>query len=300
MLAPVAALALLSLAPAQDGWVQWSGNGHYYLAVHRPGGRTWAEARAEAQQMGGDLASIANLAENAFVFSLVDAPRFWRTASNPTRVLGPWLGGFQSPGTTNPSANWNWVSGEPWSLSRWSNGEPNDWQGNQEDRLQFFALGPTPLAYWNDLVGGSQMLGFVVEVAGVPPAWAVSFGSDCGTTPPQLEAISLPLLGTPQLSRIGDVPASIALMTAGLAVVTTPPLLDGLGLTGCKLYHDLLYLSGPLPLTGPTTAEHAFPIPNDPALVTTLVHLQGIVLAPGANPASLLLTRPMTLSLGDH
>lgn len=298
-------LVINSALSAQQGWVQWSNNGHYYLAVHRPGGRTWAAARAEAQQMGGDLASITSLAENAFVFSLVSDPKFWLTAANPTRVLGPWLGGYQLTGSVAPSAGWTWVTGEAWSLNRWSNGEPNDWQGNQEDKLQFFALGPTPLGYWNDLTGGSLMTGYVVEIAGVPPASAVVFGSDCGTAPPTITAASHAIFGTQQVTLVSGLPASVAFMTAGLSTSSSPsvqlPLpLDFMGMTGCKLYHDLVYMSGELPLLTATTAVHTFSIPNVPQLLATQLHLQGLVLSPGMNPAGLVVTKPVTLTISDH
>jgi hypothetical protein len=152
---------------AQSPWVQWTGNGHYYRAVYRPSGITWAQARAQARALGGDLATITSSAENAFVFGLVRDASYWKRASNPTRILGPWLGGYQPPGSAEPRSGWSWVNGEPWSYSNWSTGEPNNWQGHEEDQLQFFTLGTTPAGRWNDLTETSLMRGFLVEAESI-------------------------------------------------------------------------------------------------------------------------------------
>ncbi len=169
-------LALLATSPVLgQGWTRWGQNGHDYMAVARPNGITWPEARAEALAMGADLATIDSFAENDFVFGLAQDPSLWRTAQSPLRRLGPWLGGAQPPGTAVPSASWAWVTGEAWDYTNWSGGEPNDWQGVEEDRLQFFMLGANPGPRWNDLRQGAAMLGYVVER--VPAAIGSSY---CG------------------------------------------------------------------------------------------------------------------------
>lgn len=173
-----AALHCAAAAGSSGCWSEWPTNGHFYLDVHRPAGVTWQAGENHALALGGHLATITSASENTFVFGLVSSPTYWKVASNPTRILGPWLGGFQPPGSGEPLGSWTWLTGEPWSFSNWSPGEPNNWQGNQEDHLQFFTLGTVPAPKWNDLTGGSLMLGYVIELAGPPPMQPADFTCD--------------------------------------------------------------------------------------------------------------------------
>lgn len=166
----IAALSCSTAAFSQDCWDQWTGNGHHYLAVYRPAGVTWAAAEAHAVALGGHLASITSAAENTFAFNLVASPQYWVLATNPLRLLGPWLGGFQPTGTAEPLGGWTWSDGSTWGYSNWSPLEPNNWQGNQEDHLQFFAVGTSPAAKWNDVLGTALMRGYVIELASTPPS----------------------------------------------------------------------------------------------------------------------------------
>src|SRR5882762_6775277 len=101
-------LAFLSLAvfPAGAQWVRWEtsagGNGHWYQPVPGFAGLIWTLADQLARAEGGYLATITSPAENAFVFSLVDAPQFW-TGFNGS---GPALGGVQQDGVAEPAAGW--------------------------------------------------------------------------------------------------------------------------------------------------------------------------------------------------
>src|SRR5215471_2436987 len=66
---------------AHGQWYTWEvsagGNGHKYLPVSGFTGLTWTIADSLARAKGGYLATLTSPAENAFVFSLVDAPQFW-------------------------------------------------------------------------------------------------------------------------------------------------------------------------------------------------------------------------------
>ena len=140
------AIALLITSPglASASPVNWSGNGHFYDVISVPGTITWEAANAAAIAAGGYLATITSQAENDFVFLLVNNTTYWHGSS------GPWLGGYQSPATQQPNANWNWVTGEAWSYTNWQSGQPNDSGGKAEDKLQF---GFAPLAStWNDIM----------------------------------------------------------------------------------------------------------------------------------------------------
>lgn len=169
MVLPVVAYA----APVQ--WTVTSGgNGHWYEAVYAPGGISWTSANAAAPTVlpDGYLASIHSEAENAFVFSLINDPKYWWTAQpGQGGSFGPWLGGAD----TREEGNWEWTSGEPWTYSNWFPGQPDNWMG-VEHRLHYYwnaapALGST----WNDLDNTpyppvTGIYGYVVESAVPEPA----------------------------------------------------------------------------------------------------------------------------------
>lgn len=148
--------------------VVWStasgGNGHAYEVVAVPGTISWDNARAGAQTLGGDLASITSAAENAFVFRLTDSTDYWWDYDGHI-TMGPWLGGFQPLGSPEPGGGWEWVTGEPFAYTNWAPAQPSNTSG--EDRLHFFVgevgglRGPT----WNDVQnnGGALPKAYVVE-----------------------------------------------------------------------------------------------------------------------------------------
>jgi hypothetical protein len=124
--------------------VSWSGNGHFYDVVSVPGTISWEDANAAALAVGGYLATITSQAENDFAFLLVNNATYWHGSS------GPWLGGYQSPATNQPDANWHWVTGEAWNYTNWQIGQPNDAGGKAEDKLQF-GFAPR-VSTWNDIM----------------------------------------------------------------------------------------------------------------------------------------------------
>jgi len=77
-------------------------NGHSYALIHTSTQISWTQARTNASNRGGQLASITTQAENEAVTSLV------QRSSNADFV---WIGGYYA------SNNWNWVSGETGSFN---------------------------------------------------------------------------------------------------------------------------------------------------------------------------------------
>ena len=159
--------------------IQWGGNGHYYEVISAPGGITWDDANAAATAAEGYLATITSQQENDFVFGLVDFPQFWDDPIIGNR--GPWLGGFQSPPTTDPSANWQWVTGEPWSYTNWASLQPNDFQGEVEDKLHFVepSAGGTRSPTWNDIRNfdpGGRPIAYVLESVPEPSTFVLLAG----------------------------------------------------------------------------------------------------------------------------
>lgn len=297
-----ACLATLALAASTDtlraqSWTQWpissGGNGHWYLAVRCPGGIRWAEANTAAQALGGHLATITSTAENAFVFPLVADPIFWRVVQNPTRILGPWLGGFQPAGSAEPLGGWSWVTGEAWGFANFAPGEPNNYQGTQEDHLHYFTTGTTPLRRWNDLIGTALVPGFVVESPNPPLASYLTLGTGCASTgqPPTLlpatPGLDLPRVGSTSLVRIGNLPSGTNLVVLAIgrtnryadlggAPTPLPTSLDFAGWPACTLQVDPQVVltaatSGP-------TVDHAVSIPPVVSLIGESLFLQAAAL----------------------
>lgn len=186
-LAPLAAIAALSAAPAVAAPVLWAGNGHYYEYVGV--GQTFDGALAAAAAMTfgnyeGYLATITSAEENAFIGGLVLAG-----AGQYTQT---WVGGSDR----ETEGVWKWLTGPEAGTIFWNNGEvsgqhhnwnrpqePNDFGG--EDGLSAFYFGNL---LWNDLTTAAGN-GYVVEyrlkdnVGGIPePAtWAMLILGFAGT-----------------------------------------------------------------------------------------------------------------------
>ena len=156
--------------------VQWSGNGNFYEAVLVGGdGITWNDALAAAEDAGGHLATITSAAENEFVSSLFAGnPDFWRNVGVDTR--GPWIGGFQAPGSIEPDQGFMWVTDESfeytnWALSADGSMQPNDGGGGApEDSIHFLGAGNNNITAdtWNDApanaaISGGNPFGYIVE-----------------------------------------------------------------------------------------------------------------------------------------
>ena len=292
-------LGLLTIAAdttAQTGWTQWTSgtgaNNHWYLAVYVPGGINWNDARTAALSLGGDLATITSAAENTFVFQRVANPIFWRVVSNPTRIFGPWLGGFQPPGSAEPLGSWTWTTGEPWGYTRWASGEPNNYQGLQEDQLHFFTLGTAPNSLWNDLRGTSLVPGFVVEATNPPIAAYLPLGTGCAPAGQQAPSLGpstnldLPRLGSTSHLRLAGLPPSTQLAVVGVGpsnryassssgAVALPIALDSLGWVGCRL---LVAPGATFAYTPQGSFDHPVTIPASPTLMGQAVFFQGLLL----------------------
>jgi len=185
------AVAFLSIATVAfadiTSQAQWTigsgGNGHTYRVVAKPGLISWDSANSEAGLAGGYLATVTSPAENSFVFSLIDNAAFWTQSANDH---GPWIGGFQLPGSSEPSGGFTWVtqpaasSPEPFSYANWEAGEPNNLTATvlgttyNQDRVSFFHVGSGRAATWSDEynVTGSPLnqwtISYVIEFNSIP------------------------------------------------------------------------------------------------------------------------------------
>jgi hypothetical protein len=163
---------------------QWSVNGHWYRVVPAPQGITWNEASAAAEAMGGYLATPTSTAENAFMFALADSQGFWSTGT--INQFGPWIGGWQPNGNTEPGGGWRWVTSEAWNYTNWIPGAPNNGgtcptcPTNFESRLAYYSSTPTTReARWDDASTNYRTRAFIVEADCMPIAQQPAAASTC-------------------------------------------------------------------------------------------------------------------------
>lgn len=109
---------------------QWSvadgGNNHWY-GVLATQSLTWAQAKAEAEALGGHLVSLSSDAENSFVEELIlTVPDEAFVLSPAGFHIGPWVGGIQRPGSEEPGQGFGWLTGEAFTYEGWLPGQPNN------------------------------------------------------------------------------------------------------------------------------------------------------------------------------
>jgi hypothetical protein len=175
----MALLVSLASMPASAIPVQWDvssgGNGHFYDVVLFETPITWSDAQADAIALGGNLASISSAAENAFVFSLFDAPEYWSFTG--VHNYGPWIGGLQQDFGSEPGGGWDWTDGTPWGYAAWASGQPDNF-GGLEHHAHYFVPGNTRDSTWNDWTGDGLLIkSYVWESTVVPePATGLLVG----------------------------------------------------------------------------------------------------------------------------
>jgi len=158
---PVAVIANGVFALPTQWTIDDGGNGHFYELVLTES--TWFEARELTEFMffngqNGNLLTITSLEENSFVVDTF--------GSDLHRTF---LGAIQDPSSSDPAANWTWVTDEDFDFTNWAPGEPNDDQGLKEGVLEFSGPGDS-LGQWNDTRNDAVRLGFVVEYVPAPSA----------------------------------------------------------------------------------------------------------------------------------
>ena len=139
-----------------------------------------------------------------------------------------------------------------------------------------------------------------------PSAATTTFGTGCGTPPLTCAPLSgsRPLLGSTQVTQVGNLTTIGCLMTFGTAnthvgQIVLPLTLEFLGMPGCRLYHDFALGFAFCQSTGATTAEHQLPIPLAPSLIGVRLYLQASAASPASNVAGLVTGNAIELILGD-
>ncbi|MES2389256.1 MAG: lectin-like protein, partial [Bacteroidota bacterium] len=141
------AAATLPVSEAGNFGQKYTYNGHnYYLST---GTKTWSEAEAYAESLGGHLATITDANENVAVGSLVpfSYTDYVFIGASDAAIEGVWT----------------WVTGEPFTYSDWSgiSNEPNG--GTEENYLSYFAnVADRQYGQWNDFPGDLSRQ-FIIE-----------------------------------------------------------------------------------------------------------------------------------------
>jgi hypothetical protein len=170
-------LPFLTRAAGPVQWtIEYGGNGHYYQAVSATNGISWEQASQAAGLLGGYLATVTSAEENEFIYNnLVSVDdSLWNTDSDGNGI-GPWLGGWQPPGASEPAGGWTWVTGETFSYNAWASAQPDDTDG-VENRIHYIAVHGAKDKAWNDYPNdpaksARQVInGYIVEWSSDPSA----------------------------------------------------------------------------------------------------------------------------------
>lgn len=168
--ATAAALSVFTAA-SHAAPTQWSaadgGNDHWYEVRVVSPGLTWEQAQSEARASGGYLATLTSAAENAFVFKLADRADAWvPNGAQFGEMRGPWLGGFQPPGSQEPYGGWQWVNDEgSFNYTAWL--LANNF-GGDESVIEFYGLNNLRQPLWNDEGALVPNISYVVEWSTAP------------------------------------------------------------------------------------------------------------------------------------
>ncbi|XP_058889912.1 macrophage mannose receptor 1-like [Acipenser ruthenus] len=123
--------------PGRPGWTQKCGywdsdpfNDYCYL-FQSLSLKTWADARRDCQNQGGDLVSITEPFEQAFIQAKI--------STVPTGVA-LWMGGHDSVS----EGGWQWTDNSPFRYINWYTGNPDDYYGEDCTTVRIRD------GYWND------------------------------------------------------------------------------------------------------------------------------------------------------
>lgn len=160
----VACVPLTAIAQPVQWTVASGGDGNYYEAVVESSPISWLSARDAAESRSfmdhtGVLASAFYQRKDVFIRQLaLTTPGAFAIVSGG--FSGPWIGGFQLPGSPEPAGGFIWINGDPWSYTNWFHGEPNNGAGDvpHEEAVQLFFQGSMEASnvHWNDLSSGDD------------------------------------------------------------------------------------------------------------------------------------------------
>ena len=170
LISTLSTIAVVNLSVvANAALVEWpvskGGNGHFYEPVAVRNTITWFEAYEAAKLSGGYLVTITSQQEQDFVEALVDDDAYWDTEADGS--YGPWIGGFQLPGSPEPDGGWKWIIDEPLTYTNWGQDQPNNLWGTEHCiHLGSYDFERTTII-WNDLTANvTNIRGYIIEYSG--------------------------------------------------------------------------------------------------------------------------------------
>lgn len=140
---------------------------------------------------------------------------------------------------------------------------------------------------------------------GVQPAMASAYGSGCGVSQLAMFPVSTPIIGTSPSVLIGNAPSQLAAIALGnsdanWAGGALPYDLTAVGMTGCDLLQSadtLGFLATP---AASATLTWDAAIPFNPGLLGLDVFVQAYCLAPGVNPAQVVVSNGVAWKIGNQ
>ena len=115
--------------PCEEGWQLL---GHHCNRIF-PDALPYHQAQQDCMMQGGNLGSIHSTNFNAFMKD--------QFSQLMTEARGMWIGMMYK----GASKGWEWEDDSEVSYTKWDQGEPNNWEGRQEDCVEFLGTGD-----WND------------------------------------------------------------------------------------------------------------------------------------------------------
>lgn len=194
-------------------------------------------------------------------------------------------------------------------VNGWGPAQPVAGQPSSEDwasslsRITAMRQGPDGAVYWTQAPSGPGS-GKLRRVRPDVPHSATSYGSGCGNPALLLTTSAPPVLGAISQVTLANVPASIAFISGGLSNTTwggspLPASLAAFGMPGCELLQSAEEIGLPMTPTGAGTAAFDWTLPNQGSLIGFPVYLQCWALAPGQNPAGVVLSNGLEWVLGN-
>jgi trimeric autotransporter adhesin len=121
---------------------------------------SWTQARALAQDFGGDLVSINTRQEDDLLKGVL-SNIYYILRNN---YVGPWIGLYQREGAAEPAGDWVWTDGSTADdYSNWLPSQPDNafYEGLSEN---FGHYGLDNQLGWNDLIGTWSVDSFITEI----------------------------------------------------------------------------------------------------------------------------------------
>ena len=148
LLAPRTARVEITSDDLVPGALTYNGN-QYILTSEEV---TWEEAQAQAQAIGGNLVTINDATEEAWLRNNFGIDRIFWTGFNDAETEG----------------TFEWVSGQPITYTNWLPNEPNDFEG-REDYAVINWVNREEESGWNDYFNDAIAFG-IIEVGGANPS----------------------------------------------------------------------------------------------------------------------------------